>query len=592
MENYESALKRSGYLVNRTFRRYLLPTFVTAIAISLNEFVDSLLVAHLLDAEAMAIVNVGSPIMLCICAIYVLMGAGGSTVYAVCVGQRDAKRAGTAFSVSMLTAVVLAVAFAAAGIAFLEPVCRLLCKEEALLLLLPGYARVLFLSAPLIVGLLTLSCFLPAAGSPSLATAINVTANVVNLVCDFVYIRFFHMGVAGAAWATFTGYAVCAVMVLVMLVRKRVRLFVSAPKIRDAREIPGIAAQGGANAINQFGYALKGMFFNALAVRLGGANSLIAFSVCVQTISIMSIGIQAIVDAMQPILGTLFGQRDRAGMRSVLMMSIVYVTSISAALVALFELFPGILFTLYNVSDPAVIEVATGAIRVFMLMFLFRALYVLYPCYARIIGYSTYAILISVADGVALPIGVAALLSRAIGLNGVWLSFPLACALTLALVMAGNLWIGRRSKGRYRGVLLLEAPRPDDVLLDITVNENDQSIADMSRAISRFLEEHGTDSALASKAGLLAEEMAVYTRRHKSRTAYIDVMTRVNDRAIDVEFRSDGTPFNPLVRGDEDLPDNIALIQRMPSNIAYDYMLGMNSTRITFDRVRLEKEEG
>lgn len=591
MENYESALKRSGYLVNRTFRRYLLPTFVTAIAISLNEFVDSLLVANLLDAGAMAVVNVGSPIMLCICAIYVLMGVGGSTIYAVCVGQRDARRAGTVFSVSMLTAVVLAVAFAAAGIAFLEPACRLLCKEEAVLLLLPDYARVLFLSAPLIVGLLTLSCFLPAAGSPSLATAINVTANVVNLVCDFVYIRFFHMGVVGAAWATLTGYAVCAVMVSVMLLRKKVRLYARAPRIRDAREIPGIAAQGGANAVNQFGYALKGMFFNALAVRLGGANSLIAFSVCVQTISIMSIGIQAIVDAMQPILGTLFGQRDRAGMRSVLMMSIVYVTSISAALVALFELFPGILCALYNVSDPAVMGIVKGAVRVFLIMFLIRALYILYPYYVRIIGYRTYAILISLTEGVLLPMGIAAALTRAIGLDGVWLSFPLACAAALALVMAGNLIVARGSKGRYRGVLLLEAPRPDDVLLDITVTENDQSISDMSRAISRFCEAHGTDKGLASKVGLLAEEMAVYTRRHRSRAAYIDVMTRINDRTIDMEFRSDGTPFNPMVRDEADIPENVALIQRMPSNIAYDYMLGMNSTRITFDRARPEMEE-
>ena len=585
MENYESALKRSGYLVNRTFRRYLLPTVVTAIAISLNEFVDSLLVAHLLDAEAMAVVNVGSPIMLIIAAIYSLMGVGGSTIYAVCVGQRDTKRAGAAFSVSMLTAVVLAAAFAAAGLAFLNPVCHILCKDETVLLLLPDYARVLFLSAPLIVGLLALACFLPATGNPSLATAINVIANVVNLVCDFVYIRFFHMGVAGAAWATLTGYAVCAVMVLVMLLRKKVRLYASAPRIRDAREIPGIAAQGGAGALTQLGYALKFAFFNSLAVRLGGENSLIVFSVCIQTISIMSIGIQGIADAMQPILGTLYGQRDRAGMRSVLLMSVVYLTSISVALVALFEIFPGILFTLYNVSDPAVIELATGAIRVFMLMFVIRALYVLHPCYTRIIGYRTYAILISLADGVALPIGIAAVITRVIGLNGVWLSFPLACVAMLALVMVGNLVVARKSKGRYRGVLLLEAPRPDDVLLDVTVTENDQSISDLSRTIIRFCEEHGTDKNLASKVGLLAEEMAVYTRHHRSRTAFIDVMTRINDRTIDMEFRSDGTPFNPLVREAEDLPENIALLQQLPADIAYDYMLGMNSTRITFDRI-------
>lgn len=584
MENNKTTLKRSGYLVNHTFRKFLLPTVVTAIAVSLNEFVDSLLVAHLLDAGAMAVVNVGSPIMLVICAIYALLGVGGSTLYAVHVGQRETKKAGTVFAVSILGALVLAIAIAAVGISFLNPVCRLLCKEEATLSLLPGYARVLFISAPFIIGLLTLSCFLPAAGNPSLATALNVTANVVNLICDYIYIKFFHMGVEGAAWATLTGYAVCVIVLIAMFARGKVRLFVTVPKLRDVREIPGIAAQGGASALNQFGYALKFAFFNSLAVKMGGANSLIAFSVCIQTISIMSIGLQGIMDAMQPIVATLFGQRDRVGIRAVLVRSVVYAFAVSTALVVLFELFPGILFALYNVSDPAVIDVAVPAIRIFLIMFVFRALYVLYPYYVRIIGYRTYAILISLADGVVLPIAIAAVLSRAIGLTGVWASFPIACVIALIFVLTANRVIARKSKGRFEGVMLLETPRPDDVLCDITVTENDRNIADMSDAIIQFCLSNGIEKNLASKVGLLAEEMAIYTRVHKNRTAYIDVMTRITDDQINMEFRSDGTPFNPLVKEADDLPENILLLQQLPSNIAYDYILGMNSTKITFGR--------
>ena len=43
---------------------------VTYAALSLNEFVDSMLVSNLLGSDAMAIVNLGMPLMLIISAVY------------------------------------------------------------------------------------------------------------------------------------------------------------------------------------------------------------------------------------------------------------------------------------------------------------------------------------------------------------------------------------------------------------------------------------------------------------------------------------------------------------------------------------------
>ena len=60
---------------------------MTTVALSLNEFVDSMLVANLLDSRAMAVVNLGLPVMLLMATIYTLFGTGGATLYAVALGS-------------------------------------------------------------------------------------------------------------------------------------------------------------------------------------------------------------------------------------------------------------------------------------------------------------------------------------------------------------------------------------------------------------------------------------------------------------------------------------------------------------------------
>ena len=77
----EKTLVRSNQVLFKKFSQYLIPTMITYAALSLNEFVDSMLVSNMLGPDAMAIVGLGAPIMLIMAAIYSLLGSGGSTVY-------------------------------------------------------------------------------------------------------------------------------------------------------------------------------------------------------------------------------------------------------------------------------------------------------------------------------------------------------------------------------------------------------------------------------------------------------------------------------------------------------------------------------
>lgn len=584
MQREENPLKRSEYLVKHKFRSYLLPTTLTALAMSLNEFVDSLVVAHLLDAQAMSVINICSPVMLLICAVYALIGVGGSTIFAMLTGQRETRKAGTVFGVCMLASVAGGLILMTAGLLFQDPLSRLLCNEESIRVLMPEYLRTLIFAAPVIVIVMVISYFLPASGHPQMATVLTIVANAVNLLFDVIYIRLFGMGVEGAAYATLTGYGCALLLVLILTAGKKLRFNLVMPRPGDLKVLASVSGQGASSSLTQFGYSLKFTTFNGLAALYGGASGLIAFSVCMQIVSIVSIGLSGVLDSMIPITATLMGQKDKKGVRAVVKNSYFLMIIISLVCVIVMEAFPGILFSMFNVTNAEDVAVTVTAVRIFSLSLLARSVYILIMHYARLIGQKTYAVILSMLDGFILPILAAEILSRLFGLSGVWLGYVMGAVLTIGCVLIGNKRVERVSGGRYSGFLLLDKQDTPADVYDFTVTQKDSDISDMSRSITDFCEERGVEHGLASRVGLLSEEMALYTRQHHNRTALIDVMIRLEPEEITLDFRSEGAPFDPLSRGEEDIPENLLVLQKMSEKIVYDYILGMNSTRITVGR--------
>ena len=85
--------------------------------------------------------------------------------------------------------------------------------------------------------------------------------------------------------------------------------------------------------------------------------------------------------------------------------------------------------------------------------------------------------------------------------------------------------------------------------------------------------------------------MAVYTRQHHKKSRLIDILLKIYDDHIVLDFRSLGTPFNPLESTDTDIAENVMLLQKLASEIEYEYVMGMNSTRIKINKQRFTAKE-
>ncbi|MBP5551836.1 MAG: polysaccharide biosynthesis C-terminal domain-containing protein [Spirochaetales bacterium] len=576
----KTGFSRTDLILRKKLRQYLLPTMASYAALSLNEFLDSMLVSNMLGSKAMAIVNLGMPLMLVVAAAYSLLGSGAATVYAVFLGKRDHEGAGRSLTVSMVMALVVGLVILAGGMLFFNPVSRLLCRDAELMGEFSVYLRVLLFSTPFLTAILTFTTLLPSAGYPGYSMVINVVANVVNIFMDYVYIHIFRMGVEGAAWATLTGYLVGLIVLVVLILGKKIRVYVSFRIRASFSLLKKVLVQGGPEAMTQIGFSLQFAFCNALASTLAGTAGIVALSLCLQANSIVSIFLGSIMGSSVPIMSLLHGQRDFSGDASVLRTSIKWQVVIAAVVTGVCALFAHQIAAIYNIRDSLELSTAVQALRIYSLMLFIRSSVILFFSYLKVVGFAPYATLVSALDSFGVIIPIAWLLSRLFGIAGLWWAFPTTAVLILVFMVIRNGIIASRSEGRFKGLLLIETDEDSTPVMDVTIGDDPASIAGISEKMQAVCEQNGISGHNAVLSALAVEEMAVYITGKKDHKAYMDILVRLEQGNVVIDFRSLGTVFDPLTDMEGDCSENVRLLRGIASSIGNDYTLGMNSTRI------------
>ncbi|MCR5107665.1 MAG: hypothetical protein K6B28_05825 [Lachnospiraceae bacterium] len=391
---------RSGSNIVNKFYQFLIPTVLSGMATSLSEFVDSIVVSQLLGTEAMSMVGMASPVMFVFAIIVILMGVGGSAVYAEYAGKLDKIKAERTFSAVLIFSVTISVVLAIVGIVFINPLSNWMCRNPELISQFTPYTVVLLLSGILIIPVSVIASFSPAFGSPQIGTVVVIISNGINLLMDVVYIRIFDAGLKGAAMATFTGNLIGLLFILIMIFRKKLAFPYTKSSLDSIRLLCEAAAKGAPASISQLGFLIKISFCNQLAMRIGGMAGITTFTLCIQSLSVVSIGVSGIVDAMVPIGATLTGQRDFKGLKA-LIKTVLKVQLISNILfTAFFLVFPQFFCRLFNCTGETAAAAMIG-IRIFSFMFVFRGFVLVFIYYYQISNRKIYASVISCVDGFA-----------------------------------------------------------------------------------------------------------------------------------------------------------------------------------------------
>ena len=579
--------ERSGHIIRQKFREYLLPTVMTSMAISMASVVDGIIVGILLGEVALAAVGLSGPIIFCINLIYMLFAVGGLTCASISLGKRDFHMANQFFSLSIGGGLGAMCIFLAVMQVILHPLSISLAGGDVqLAALTESYLRPLLFTGPAMMFSSGMAIFIRMDGNPKASAAIVMIANAVNLVLDYVLIRFLDTGIAGAGLSTTLGYVAGSAIVIPYLANKKRSFHFVRPGKTILKTLRDILKSGMSKAVSQVCNLVRSLVINAVIVASLGSIGMSIMTVCTNVLMIANIFEGGVADTLLPIVGTLYGEKDYFGIRQTMRTARRVLTVCSAVLVAFLLIAPQLIGIVFGLTSPDTLALLKPALRLYALYIPFSAALLLLQNFYNTTERRSLATSLVVMDGLLFVVPFAVLLS-AIQANLLWLSYAAsgACTLFVLLLLARRI----RKKEDVQGLLLIR--ERDDYIhkFDFTIEATREEAVRLSERVMALEEKAAVNTRLLKKVALVLEEMTVASvyYAHADSTGLIDILVHVTDAQVTILMRDNGKPFNPLEyipeENDGCITDSIGLVKKLASRMEYSRQLGFNTSVLTFE---------
>lgn len=196
---------------------FAIPIFLGTLFQNLYNSVDSLVVGNFLGKEALAALNTCAPISRVLIGFFVGMSTGASVVFSRCFGSRNYSKLRTSLHTTVLFSFIVGGVMAAIGIIFSDFLLGVVGCPEDIFTMADGYLKVyvvgVFFTAIYNVG----SGILRAIGDSRHPFYALLTASILNIILDILFVHNFNMGVVGAAVATVISQAISVIIVFVYM---------------------------------------------------------------------------------------------------------------------------------------------------------------------------------------------------------------------------------------------------------------------------------------------------------------------------------------------------------------------------------------
>ena len=434
----------------KTFLVFLAPMMLSNILQSLFGTINNIYLGQMIGVDALAAVSVFFPVMFFFIAFVMGLSSGATVLIGQAWGAGEPDKVRAVAGATLTIALLCAATIAVFGGLFSRPLLIALATPPDILEEASAYARIMMITMPLTFVFILLTAMMRGVGdtmTPLLALAISA---VVGLAVTPALIRGWlglpRLGVASAAWASAASSLLTLLWLAAHLRRRHHPLAFDAKFLRTMRLDGALLRK-----ILRLGIpAAIGMVVMSLAelVLLGlvngfGSSATAAYGAVNQVMSYvqfpaMSIAISVSIFGAQAI-GR--GNADRLGsiVRTGLLMNLV----LTGGLVALAYLFSRAIMGFF-IIDAAVLELAQGLLHIVLWSSVLFGMATVFSGAMRASGTVLMPLLISIFAIAAIEVPSAIVLSRAIGIEGVWAAYPITFGAMFILQMSYYMLVWRK----------------------------------------------------------------------------------------------------------------------------------------------------
>ena len=204
----------------RVLLAYSLPLFGSIIFQQLYNIADSFVAGHFISTEALAAVGNSSEITLIFIAIAFGCNIGTSVVTANLFGQKEMKQVHTCVTTALIFCGILGVVLSAVGILTSEWMLTLLDTPVETMKDSVAYIQIYLMSYVFLMLYQVATGIFSALGDSKTPFYFLAVSSITNIFVDILFVRDFHMGVPGVAWATFLCQSISGIVAVIFVLKK------------------------------------------------------------------------------------------------------------------------------------------------------------------------------------------------------------------------------------------------------------------------------------------------------------------------------------------------------------------------------------
>ncbi|GGE44043.1 multidrug efflux MATE transporter FepA [Pullulanibacillus camelliae] len=411
--------------VGKVFFRYLIPSLVGMLLMSVNVVIDGIFVGHAVGPIALAGVNISTPMFSLYFSISLLIGIGGGALYSMAIGRKDIKTAQTIFTHAFWFVVIVLVILSCISYLFIHDIALLLGANEQTLPYVIEFLTIILIFGIFIGIQVLLSIFVRNDGNPNLAMVANVVMAVFNVLLNYILIFQFAWGVKGSACATVCSQLIGILVLVFHFFRKSTTLRWGRPSFQ-ASLFKRIMTIGFPSFTSEIGLAVFTFGYNLAMVKTVGTIGVSAFSIVNYLHTMMLMVFIGLGSAVQPLISFYYGAKLRERM-----IHTVKIAEKTALFLGVFSLILGCLLadplvSLFGGMTKELHSLAVHGLRLFFVGYLFIGINFVYMNYYQSVGQVRSSMVITLLRGFVLLSGFLWIQPMLFGINGVWLSVPSA----------------------------------------------------------------------------------------------------------------------------------------------------------------------
>lgn len=440
-------IKLSDHFSYTKLLRYSLPSIIMTVFISLYGIMDGLFVSNFAGKTPFAAISLILPFVFAMGSFGFMIGTGGAAIIAKTLGEQQQKKANQIFTMLIIVTVIIGSILTIIGLLIIRPVAMAMGATGDLLDNSVKYGSIMLCCQAFFMLQTVFQSMFSVAEKPKLGLALTITAGLIDILLNALFIIVFKWGIVGAAVSTIIGQIIGSVVPIIYFSRRNNSLLRLVKPIFDGKIILKTFTNGSSELMTSMSSAVVGMLCNLQLMKLGGENGIAAYGVIIYVNYIFYAVFIGYSMGSAPITSYHYGAQNHSELKNLFRKSLTIIGIGSVLLTAVAIIFSAPIAKIFVGYDQELLKMSHRAFALYSVSFLICGFNIYGSSFFTALNNGAISATISFARTFVFQALAITVLPIFLGIDGIWLA--VVASETMALLLTIFFFIRKKKHYHY-----------------------------------------------------------------------------------------------------------------------------------------------